>query len=462
MKAMKKQVKYGMLSLYLVLLLTGGMTATAQGNDWEVPGDHFSLEGALELFKKSASPEEFEQLLNSAESKVNNLDLNEDGMVDYIKVIDRNEGNIHAFILQAVISDREYQDVAVIELEKLANGKAILQITGDEDVYGIETIIEPTEEVRVNAGTTVQTRVVNVWAWPSVRYVYSPYYSVWVSPWRYSLRPVWWSAWGPVAYYEYYPRWNPYRPYYSVCYSHRISYARQLYRPYRTTSIVVYNHHNSRIADYRSRYDREEHYDRRRGNGDRSNDRHGDVAGRDDSRNNNRGDRGESTRDKISGRDSFGPTSRTKNELKVTDRNAKPRSLESPQRNETIRRPVEVTRYPSSRSQDVKKEYNNGSRTERNTTVNRPTPVQRSNPKVIQRTAPREVQRSAPREIQRSTPREIQQNSGQKRNQPMKRPSNSGNVSRQSVSKPSAPVIRNAPSRNSGKSVGTVKKKKSN
>ncbi len=58
----------------------------------------FSLEGALELFKKSSSPEDFEKKINSADSKVNNLDLNGDGYIDYIRVIDRNEGNVHAFL----------------------------------------------------------------------------------------------------------------------------------------------------------------------------------------------------------------------------------------------------------------------------------------------------------------------------------------------------------------------------
>src|SRR6187402_1131251 len=167
---MKTLVLNKMLSL--VLLISGGIAAYGQNNQSQVPGDNFSLEGALELFKKSASPEEFEQLLNSEDSKVNNLDLNGDGYIDYIRVIDRNEGNVHAFILQAVISENESQDVAVIELEKQANGKAVLQITGDEDVYGIETIIEPTTEVKVNAGTSTARTVVNVWAWPSVQYVY--------------------------------------------------------------------------------------------------------------------------------------------------------------------------------------------------------------------------------------------------------------------------------------------------
>lgn len=235
----------------VLLLMVGSLTMKAQEDRIEVPGDHFSLEGALELFKKSASPEEFERLLNSADSEVNNLDLNGDGEIDYIRVIDRKEGNVHAFILQAVVSDQERQDVAVIELEKLANGKAILQITGDEDIYGIETIIEPTEEMRINAGTSTARNVVNVWTWPSVQYVYSPYYIDWVSPWTWSYRPFWWRPWRPVAYYYYYPRWERYRPYYSVCYTHRVN-AYHYYRPYRSSSVMVHNRHATQINTYRN------------------------------------------------------------------------------------------------------------------------------------------------------------------------------------------------------------------
>ena len=274
-----------MLSLFFLML--GGIAVNGQMNQSEVPGDHFSLEGALELFKKSATPEEFERLLNSADAKVNNLDLNGDGDIDYIKVIDRNEGNVHAFILQAIVSERESQDVAVIELEKLANGKAVLQITGDADVYGIETIIEPTEEVRINAGTSTARNVVNVWAWPSVQYIYSPYYSsAWISPWGWSMRPVWWHTWRPVDYYVYNPWWYSYRPYYSACYTHRIVYAQHIYRPYRTTSVIVHDRHNTQIAHYRStRGDDDRNgrsrYDDGRSNGRQNNDAyHTDTNGR--------------------------------------------------------------------------------------------------------------------------------------------------------------------------------------
>jgi hypothetical protein len=238
--------------LMLFVLMVGGTAVYAQQDREEVPGDHFSLQGALEVFKKSASPEEFERLLNSPDAGVNNLDLNGDGDIDYIRVIDRTEGNVHAFILQAVINERESQDVAVIELEKLANGKAVLQITGDADIYGIETIIEPTEEVRINAGVSTVQMVVNVWAWPSVQYVYGPYYSRWNSPWSWHHRPYWWNPWRPTTYIAYYPRWESYYPYYSVCHSHRIVYAQQIYRPYRNTSVIVYKRHHNQITNYRA------------------------------------------------------------------------------------------------------------------------------------------------------------------------------------------------------------------
>jgi hypothetical protein len=242
----------GLRILALFLLMVGGIAVRGQERDAEVPGDNFSLEGALELFKKSGSPEEFEKMLNAQDSKVNNLDLNGDGYIDYLRVIDRNEGNVHTFTLQAVISDTEVQDVAVIALEKKANGKAVLQIIGDEDVYGIETILEPTQEVRVNAGTSTAAAVVNVWTWPSVQYVYSPSYAVWVSPWSWTVRPVWWYHWHPVVYYRYDSWWRPYRPYYAQCYSPRIVYASHIYRPHRVTSVVVHRRHETQLARYRT------------------------------------------------------------------------------------------------------------------------------------------------------------------------------------------------------------------
>lgn len=248
----------------LTLAICGTLQSYGQAVEAEVPGDNFSLEGALELFKQSGSPEEFERLLNSPDSKVNNLDLNGDGYIDYIRVHDRYEGNVHAFIIQAVIAERELQDIAVVTLEKLANGRAVLQIIGDEDIYGIETIIEPTQEVRTYAGARTNRTVINVWAWPSVQYVYGPYYSGWVSPWGWYDRPVWWHPWRPVAYVHYHPIWRPYYSYYSVCNTRRVVYAHEIYHPYRSTSVIVHHRHGDRVNRYRSHYDDRDRYEGRR------------------------------------------------------------------------------------------------------------------------------------------------------------------------------------------------------
>jgi len=242
-------------SLLIALVASTGLSEAKtfiKRDSTGLPGDNFSLEGALELFKKSASPEEFEKMLNSEDNKVNNLDLNGDGEIDYIKVIDRNEKDVHAFVLQAAVSDSESQDVAVIELEKEGTDKAVLQIVGDEDIYGDETIIEPTEEVKVNAGTSTSGVAVNVWAWSAVRYVYTPAYTVWVSPWGWRARPVWWRPWRPVRYAVYHPYWAPYRHRYVVVSTHRVVYAPRIYRPVRTTSVIVTNRHRPAVANYRA------------------------------------------------------------------------------------------------------------------------------------------------------------------------------------------------------------------
>lgn len=217
-----------------------------------LPGDNFSLEGALELFKKSDSPETFEKMLNSEENKVNNLDLNGDGQIDYIKVIDKNEGNVHVFILQAVVSENENQDIAVIELEKNGDNEATIQILGDEDIYGDKKIVDPVDEVKTNAGAQTSNVVVNVYAWPVVRYVYAPSYRLWISPWGWKVRPVWWRPWRPVRYHVFHSFHAPYRHRYAVVHTHRTIHAHKIYTPVRTTSVIVRTRHQQPLNHYRT------------------------------------------------------------------------------------------------------------------------------------------------------------------------------------------------------------------
>ena len=126
---MNTQIYISLSGLILSLLIP--ISIAAQGvnptDSTGLPGDNFSLEGVLELFKQAVSPEDFEKMLNSESHYVNNLDLNEDGEIDYIRVVDHMEGDVHAIVLQAPISADESQDIAVIEIEKRGPEEAILQ-----------------------------------------------------------------------------------------------------------------------------------------------------------------------------------------------------------------------------------------------------------------------------------------------------------------------------------------------
>ena len=50
-------------------------------------GDNLDLYAVLDLFLKSKTIEDFEKKLNDTKSKINNLDLDLDGKIDFIKVV---------------------------------------------------------------------------------------------------------------------------------------------------------------------------------------------------------------------------------------------------------------------------------------------------------------------------------------------------------------------------------------
>ena len=219
---------------------------TTEQDSTGLPGDQFSLEAALDLFKNSADLESFETTLNLKDKQVNNLDLDGNGEVDYIRVVDHSEGDAHAIVLQIAMGKDEAQDVAVIELEKTGERTAMVQIRGSEELYGKDVIFEPYEEQDVVDPNSKSgpapvdmywVRVwVNVWSWPCVDYMYDPYYSVWVSPWYWGYYPPWWRPWNPWGYHTYwgwhshYDNW--YQPTYvcrttnaNVIYGHRASFS---------------------------------------------------------------------------------------------------------------------------------------------------------------------------------------------------------------------------------------------
>lgn len=243
----------------LLLVILGITSASAQQDDRpENTGDDFSLEGALELFRNSNSLEEFEKALNTESNQVNNLDLDGDGQTDYINVEDIKENDSHVIVMSTYLYEAEKQDIAIIAIEKTGDGRAELQIEGDEDLFAKNTIVEPAAEekgavqnLKSESDVAVVDNggaVVNVWLWPSVRYLYGPRYVVWVSPYRWRNYPGWWRPWHPVAHPIFVSRVVRFRPHYHYVTVRRVAFARKVYYPRRHTStLVVHNRRGTTV-----------------------------------------------------------------------------------------------------------------------------------------------------------------------------------------------------------------------
>lgn len=169
-----------------------------------LPGDNLDLYAVLTLFQKSKTIEAFEKSLNDEKEGINNLDLNLDKKIDFIKVVTKKDGDAYTFILQVDVTKTETQDVAVILLNKDKNKKISLQMVGDEDLYGKDYVIEPQgnssvtpnpaytgdKPVTVTVPAPTTTTVIVETA-PVVQYVYSPAYVPYVPPYYYGFYPPW-------------------------------------------------------------------------------------------------------------------------------------------------------------------------------------------------------------------------------------------------------------------------------
>jgi uncharacterized membrane protein YgcG len=167
-----------------------------------LPGDNLDLYAVLDLFQKSKTIEAFEKSLNDEKTKVNNLDLDLDKKIDFIKVVTKKKDDSYTFILQVDVTKNETQDVAVILLDKGKDGKISMQIVGDEELYGKDYVIEPkgNSPVTANPGyvgkdpVTIDvpvTTTVVVQSAPIVQYVYSPAYVPYAPPYYYGYYPPW-------------------------------------------------------------------------------------------------------------------------------------------------------------------------------------------------------------------------------------------------------------------------------
>ncbi|ULQ53954.1 hypothetical protein [Flavihumibacter fluvii] len=261
-----------LLSAFFLLLLP---EIKAQGKQEPeslgLPGDNLNLYAVLKIFQESETLEAFEKKLNDKEANINNLDLDGDDNIDYIMVTDEVDGDVHNIILKVAVNGSETQDVAVFTVERDKDNQVQIQVTGDEELYGKDYIIEPNfisndkglpgntpnpgytgktvtfegEPVAINLTTTVV-----IASWPIVRYVYAPSYVYWHSPWHWGFYPPWWRPWRPFYWHQYYGyHYNWYHYYYG--HYRRYPYHRYnrwndyYYHGRRSRSITVYNRYQN-------------------------------------------------------------------------------------------------------------------------------------------------------------------------------------------------------------------------
>ncbi|HEY6915394.1 MAG TPA: hypothetical protein VI413_12020 [Paludibacter sp.] len=225
-------MKTKVASLLVVLLISTisctaqrRITVEAQNNDIS---NNLDLQAVASTFGESRDLEDFERRLNDYDSQISNLDLNNDGEVDYLRVIENMENNVHVVVIQAVLDRDVFQDVATIVVERRQNRRTVVQIIGDPYLYGNDYIIEPV-------------------------YVYTP--SIYSFFWGYNYQ-----RWYSPYYYGYYPRYYRYRSpfevnvYLSHVYSH-INHNHRYYYSDRYRNEYAERLHNSmRRNDYGTRY----------------------------------------------------------------------------------------------------------------------------------------------------------------------------------------------------------------
>ena len=145
---------------------------------------YLDLHAVGAAFAQSKSIEEFESLLNNSSYIISNLDLNGDGYVDYLRVVEAVEGYNHVLIIQAVLAQNVFQDIATIVVEAPASQSWHVQIIGAPFIYGPNYILDPFFLVR--------PPIFNHF------YNFAYNYRVWRSPWYWGHFPPYYKHPAPL------------------------------------------------------------------------------------------------------------------------------------------------------------------------------------------------------------------------------------------------------------------------
>lgn len=207
-----------------ILLATIGVlaqqTVTVQAQSYQV-SDNLDLEAVAITFGESKNVEDFERRLNDPESRISNLDLNNDGYVDFLRVVEVEEKGTHLIVIQAVIGHDLYQDVASVIIEGETKTSATVTIIGNRDIYGDNYVIVPRYVVRP---------VIFDWFW-------LPTYVVYRSLWYWDYYPHYYHHYICLGYHSYHRHIHTWHSHHHHC---------DFHRP------VEYHHHNHHVEMHRT------------------------------------------------------------------------------------------------------------------------------------------------------------------------------------------------------------------
>lgn len=177
--------------LLIIIILAGSLLPMFAQDDVTIvaptseAAEGLDLQAVSELFKDAENLEAFEKSLNDPETGVNNLDLDDNGEVDYIRLVEEVADDAHVIILQAALGADEFQDVATIEVERNDEDDYNMQVRGNEDIYGVNYYVAPVQ--------------VHVHTWPIIGWMYRPYYRPYRSVYYWGSYPRWWKPYRPVT-----------------------------------------------------------------------------------------------------------------------------------------------------------------------------------------------------------------------------------------------------------------------
>lgn len=179
------------------------------------------LRAVAAALAQSTSVRDFEERINSKRYMVSNLDLNHDGWIDYLRVIETKSYYNHVLVIQAVLAHNVFENVATIVVEAQP-GRQYVQIIGEPYIYGANYIIEPVFR------TTP----------PMFSYMNRSNYTCWHSPYYWDYYPSYYTRPQPV-YVTHYEA-------YVVTYLEHHDYCREVHY----STHVHYNNYAQQTADY--------------------------------------------------------------------------------------------------------------------------------------------------------------------------------------------------------------------